>query len=130
MLKATNKPPRLKKDGTIDRRNGNPGNRGNRYATGRKHIEGQEVRKHISFMATEKEYRLLLMYANILKADFSRGAAIAGKLGTPPPGRAKKDGSREKHVIRVYEKEKQLVKNVLSIIKDRYETSYIAITAG
>jgi hypothetical protein len=119
--------PRLKKDWTPDRRGGKIGNAGNKHATGRKHIEGQEIRKHISFMATEKEYRLLLQYATILKDDYNRGLDLLAKLGTPPEGRAKKDSARENHVIRVYEREKQPIKDMLSIIKDRYELAYIII---
>jgi hypothetical protein len=119
--------PRLKKDGTPDRRNGNPGNAGNRHATGRKRIAGQETRKHICYKATEKEYRLLLQYAAILKGDYERGLDLLARLGTPPEGRAKKDSARENHVIRVYEREKQPIKDMLSIIKDRYELAYMII---
>ena len=118
---------KLKKDGTPDRRGGKIGNAGNKYATGRKHIDGQETRKHISFMATEKEYRLLLQYAAILKDDYEHGLELLAKMGTPPEGRAKKDSARENHVIRVYEREKQPIKNMLSIIKDRYELAYMII---
>jgi hypothetical protein len=118
---------RLKKDGTPDRRGGKVGNKGNRHATGRKHKEGQEIRKHISFMATEKEYRLLLKYASILKEDFSHGLDLLAALGTPPAGRAKKDSDRVKKVIRVLEAEKMPIRQMLSIIKDRYEAVYIMI---
>jgi hypothetical protein len=118
---------RLKKDGTPDRRGGKLGNKGNKYATGRKHIDGAEVRKHISFMATEKEYRLLLKYAAILKDNYSHGLEILAALGTPPEGRAKKDSDRVKKVIRVLEAEKMPIRQMLSIIKDRYEAVYIMI---
>jgi len=123
----TDTTPRLKKDGTPDRRNGNPGNAGNKHATGRKRIEGQEIRKHISFMATEKEYRLILQYAAILKDDYERGLALLAKMGTPPEGRAKKDSDRVKHVTRVLDVEKQPIKDMLAIIKDRYELAYMII---
>jgi hypothetical protein len=119
---------RLKKDGTPDRRGGKIGNAGNKHATGRKHIEGQEIRKHISFMATEKEYRLLLQYAAILKDDYERGLDLLAKLGTPPDGRAKMDSDRTKRTIRVYEREKTPIRQMLSIIKDRYELAYMIIS--
>jgi hypothetical protein len=119
--------PRLKKDGTPDRRNGNPGNPGNKYATGRKHIDGQEVRRLISFVATDKEYTLLLKYASILKSDYEQGLATLAALGTPPTGRAKKDSDRSKRVIRVLEREKKPIRQMLSIIKDRYEAAYIIL---
>jgi hypothetical protein len=118
---------RLKKDGTPDRRGGKLGNKGNKYATGRKHKEGQEIRKHISFMATEKEYRLLLKYAAILKDNYSHGLEILAALGTPPEGRAKKDSDRTKRVVRVLEAEKIPIRQMLSIIKDRYEAVYIVL---
>jgi hypothetical protein len=118
---------RLKKDGTPDRRNGNPGNPGNKYATGRKHIDGQEVRRLISFVATDSEYKLLLKYASILKSNYEQGLATLAALGTPPEGRAKKDSSRTKRVIRVLEREKTPIRQMLSIIKDRYEVAYIIL---
>lgn len=120
--------PRLKKDGTPDRRNGNPGNAGNKHATGRKRIEGQETRKIISFVATDKEYKLLLEYATILKNDYERGLDLLVKMGTPPTGRAKMDSSRTKRTIRVYEREKTPIRQMLSIIKDRYELAYMIIS--
>jgi hypothetical protein len=120
--------PRLKKDGTPDRRGGKIGNKGNKYATGRKHIDGQEIRKHMSFMANEKEYRLLLQYAAILKEDYERGLDLLAKMGTPPEGRAKKDSSRVKHVTRVLDAEKQPIKDMLSIIKDRYDVAYLLLS--
>lgn len=119
---------RLKKDGTPDRRNGNPGNAGNKHATGRKRIEGQETRKIISFVATDKEYKLLLKYAAILKDDYERGLNLLAKLGTPPDGRAKMDSDRTKRTIRVYEREKMPIRQMLSIIKDRYELTYMIIS--
>jgi hypothetical protein len=120
---------RLKKDGTPDRRNGNPGNRGNKHATGRKRIEGQETRKMISFVATESEYKLLLKYAAILKDDFNNGLHLLAQLGTPPEGRAKKDSDRTKRTIRVLEQEKTPIRQMLSIIKDRYDAAYVLITS-
>jgi hypothetical protein len=78
-------------------------------------------------MATEKEYRLLLKYASILKEDFSHGLDLLAALGTPPAGRAKKDSDRVKKVIRVLEAEKMPIRQMLSIIKDRYEAVYIMI---
>ena len=70
-------------------------------------------------MATEKEYRLILQYAAILKDDYGRGLDLLAKMGTPPEGRAKKDSDRAKHVTRVLDAEKQPIKDMLAIIKDR-----------
>jgi len=78
-------------------------------------------------MATEKEYRLILQYAAILKDDYERGLALLAKMGTPPEGRAKKDSDRVKHVTRVLDVEKQPIKDMLAIIKDRYELAYMII---
>ena len=123
-----NKTIKLKKDGTPDRRGGKVGNKGNRYATGRKRIAGQETRKHISFKATDSEYKLLLQYAHILKSDYDSGIAILEKAGLVPDGRAKKDSTRRDHVIRVLEREKKPVRDMLAIIKDRYDLIYLLLT--
>ena len=119
---------RLKKDGTPDRRNGNPGNAGNKHATGRKKIAGQETRKLISFVATDPEYKLLLQYATILKENYDRGIDILSSLGTPPDGRAKMDRDRTKRTIRAYESEKAPIRQMLAIIKDRYDAAYMIIS--
>lgn len=121
--------PRLKKDGTPDRRNGNPGNPGNKYATGRKAISGYNKRKMIAITANEKEYRLLLDFCRILKHGAPKQAAtIISKLGTPPAGRAKKGEGRKRYSLLATDDEKPIIKDVASIIKDRYEAAYIIIS--
>jgi hypothetical protein len=121
--------PRLKKDGTPDRRNGNPGNAGNKHATGRKAIEGYNKRKMIAITANEKEYKLLLDFARLLKhGEPSIYKDVLQKLGTPPAGRAKKGEGRKRYTLMATEQEKPIIKDVIAIIKDRYETSYIIIS--
>lgn len=125
----TTNTPRLKKDGTPDRRNGNPGNAGNKYATGRKAIEGYNKRKMIAITANEKEYKLLLEFARLLKhGEPSIYKDVLQKLGTPPAGRAKKGEGRKRYTLMATEQEKPIIKDVIAIIKDRYETSYIIIS--
>ena len=129
MTDINSKKIRLKKDGTPDRRGGKVGNKGNKHATGRKKIAGQETRKHISFKANEKEYKLLLQYAHILKSDFDKGIEILDKAGLVPTGRAKKDSSRKDRVTRVLEREKKPIRAMLAIIKDRYDLIYLLLNS-
>jgi hypothetical protein len=128
MADVEEKKVRLKKDGTPDRRGGKIGNKGNKHATGRKHIEGQEIRKHIGFKATEKEYRLILEYAHILKTDYDKGIRLLQMAGEIPESRAKRYKKRENHVLRALEKEKEPIKSMLAIIKDRYTKVYNLIS--
>lgn len=123
--------PRLKKDGTPDRRGGKVGNRGNRHATGRKALPGYNKRKMIAITANEKEYKLLLLFARMLKhGEPSIYKSVLDRLGTPPTGRAKKGEGRRRYTLAATEQEKQILKDVIAIIKDRYESSYIIITAA
>jgi hypothetical protein len=121
--------PRLKKDGTPDRRGGKVGNAGNKHATGRKALPGYEKRKMIAITANEKEYKLLLDFARLLKhGEPSIYKDVLQKLGTPPTGRAKKGEGRRRYTLAATEREKTIIKDVIQIIKDRYETSYIIIS--
>lgn len=119
--------PRLKKDGTPDRRGGKIGNKGNKHATGRKALEGYEVRKNYNFVATDKEYYLLREFNQILRARPEDAEKILHKLGTPPSGRAKKDESRKHRALNGTEKERAALKRMLATIKDRYLLSYDVI---
>jgi hypothetical protein len=122
---------RLKKDGTPDRRGGKIGNKGNRHATGRKALPGYEKRKMIAVTANEKEYKLLLDFARLLKhGEPSIYKDVLAKLGTPPAGRAKKGEGRKRYTLAATEEEKQIIKDVIQIIKDRYESSYIIISGA
>ena len=117
---STTKEPRLKKDGTPDRRGGKLGNKGNRQATGKKRVEGYEIRKHYNFVATDEEYNLLRRFNTILRTSPDAAAQIIEKLGTPPEGRAKKDSSRKNRALSGTDAERAQLKGMLAIIKDRY----------
>lgn len=123
-----NRTPRLKKDGTPDRRGGKLGNRGNKHATGRKALPGYDVRKNYSFVATEKEYNLLKEFNQILRARPDDAEKILHKLGTPPTSRARRtDEPRKNRVIMGNEQERAALKRMLATIKDRYLLSYDVI---
>lgn len=122
--------PRLKKDGTPDRRGGKIGNAGNKHATGRKALPDYEKRKTIAISANTKEYELLKVFAKYLKHEPEKAADIIAKLGTPPAGRAKRGENRKRYTLRANEQEKPIIKDVIAIIKDRYELSYITIMGG
>lgn len=120
---------RLKKDGTPDRRGGKIGNVGNKHATGRKAIPGYDVRKNYNYVATTEENELLKAYNNILREKPQKAALILASLGTPPGGRAKND-ERKHYSIKCTDKEKQTLKAMLAIIKDRYIAASNLIRAG
>jgi hypothetical protein len=119
---------RLKKDGTPDRRGGKPGNVGNRHATGKKAVPGKELRKQYNFVATDEEYNLLKRFNAILRVDPAQAATILSKLGTPPAGRARKDGGRKNRAMQGTEAERAALKRALATIKDRYLLSYDVIS--
>jgi hypothetical protein len=127
--KASTSRPRLKKDGTPDRRGGKLGNAGNKYATGRKAIPGYDVRKNYNYVATAEENELLKVYNNILRGNPKKAALILASLGTPPGGRAKND-ERKHYSIKCNDQEKQILKAMLAIIKDRYIAASNLIRAG
>lgn len=120
--------PRLKKDGTPDRRGGKVGNKGNKHATGRKALPGYDVRKNYNFVATDKEYKLMKEFNEILRARPEHAQKILSKLGTPPTGRARPaDEPRKNRVIMGNEQERAALKRMLATIKDRYLLSYDVI---
>ncbi len=124
----TTNTPRLKKDGTPDRRGGKIGNAGNKHATGKKRVDGYEVRKNYNFVATDKEYYLLKEFNEILRARPDDAKKILSKLGTPPTGRARRaDEPRKNRVIMGNEQERAALKRMLATIKDRYLLSYDVI---
>jgi hypothetical protein len=128
----TNKPaadavtsaPRLKKDGTPDRRNGNPGNAGNRHATGRKRIAGQETRKVVGYYASKNESDIYKKFIKILHKQPDIAATILKDLGTPPPeGTPAPPRKRKSYTCYLLESEREPAKIALSIIKDRLTAS-------
>jgi hypothetical protein len=120
----TTNTPRLKKDGTPDRRNGNPGNAGNKHATGRKRIEGQEVRKVVGYYASKNESDIYKKFIKILHKQPETAAAILKELGTPPPdGTQAPPRKRKSYTCYLLESEREPAKIALSIIKDRLTAS-------
>jgi hypothetical protein len=116
--------PRLKKDGTPDRRNGNPGNKGNKYATGRKRVEGQETRKTVGYYASKNESDIYKMFIKILHKQPETAQKIIDELGTPPPdGTPAPPRKRKSYTCYLLEAEREPAKKVLAIIKDRLTAS-------
>jgi hypothetical protein len=115
---------RLKKDGTPDRRNGNPGNRGNRHATGRKAVPGQEIRKVMGYYASPQEAVTLKAYIKLLHKNPTIIEEIEKELGTPPPdGTPAPPRKRKSYTCYALESEKERIKTALAIIKDRLTAS-------
>ena len=116
--------PRLKKDGTPDRRNGNPGNAGNRHATGRKRIEGQEIRKPVGYYASQQEAACIKAFIKILHKNPTIIDNVLSELGTPPPeGTPAPPRKRKRYTCTLLQAEKPIVKNIIAIIKDRLSAS-------
>ena len=85
---VTSTTPRLKKDGTPDRRmnnGGKKGNRGNRTATGRKKLPDSEPRTNLLLYTSDTEYAVMQDFCHILKEDRATAEKILTELGTPPP---------------------------------------------
>jgi hypothetical protein len=115
---------RLKRDGTPDRRNGNPGNRGNKHATGRKAIPGQELRKTWGYYASKQEADCLKAYIKILHKNPTIIKMVDNDLGTPPPdGTPAPPRKRKTWTCKLLESEREPVKCALAIIKDRLTAS-------
>ncbi len=115
---------RLKKDGTPDRRGGKPGNAGNRQATGRKAIPGQELRKTWGYYASKQEADCLKIYIKILHKNPTIIDDINRDLGTPPPdGTLAPPRKRKTWTCKLLESERDPVKRALTIIKDRLQAS-------
>ena len=111
---------RLKKDGTPDKRGGKIGNRGNKFATGRKRIEGQEVRTNLYIYASVSEWNVMQDYCKLLKRDKEKAAQVLAELGTPPPnGKKPPTRKRKGHGIRLLDEEKELARIMLKMARDR-----------
>lgn len=116
--------PRLRKDGQPDRRGGKPGNRGNRYATGRKAIPGQEIRQRRGYYASKQEADVLKMYIHILHKNPTIIDDVNRALGTPPPdGTSAPPRKRKSWTCTLLESEREPVRIALLIIKDRLQAS-------
>jgi hypothetical protein len=129
MNKNTENTPKLKKDGTPDKRinnRGKVGNAGNKHATGRKKIASYEARQNFAYVATDKEHELLKEFNQILRTRPDVAQKIQSKLGTPPTGRASKK-DRKNRSIRCTQAEKEQLKRALATIKDRYLLAYDVI---
>jgi hypothetical protein len=120
--------PRLKKDGTPDRRGGKLGNRGNRHATGRKKIEGQEVRTNLLLYTSDAEWQVMRDFCKLLKADKEKALQVITGLGTPPPaGKKMPERKRKSHGIRLLDEEKEIAKKMLLLVKDRITACKLAL---
>lgn len=121
---------RLKSDGTPDRRGGKIGNRGNRHATGRKRIEGQEIRRNMMIYASNSEWELMRRFCHLLKSDADTAQQVLDSLGTPPDAtRRPPRRERKQHGIRVLESEKNAVKTMLLLVRDRITAVRLALDA-
>jgi hypothetical protein len=125
--KAVQTGKRLKKDGTPDRRNGNPGNRGNRHATGKKAING-EKRKTVGYYASKNESDIYKKFIKILHKKPDEATNILHELGTPPPdGTPAPPRKRKSFTCCLLEAERVPAKIALAIIKDRLTASKAVI---
>ena len=123
---TTDKPqntPRLKKDGTPDRRGGKLGNRGNRHATGKKAVDG-EKRKTVGYYASKNESDIYKMFIKILHKQPETAQKILTDLGTPPPdGTPAPPRKRKSYTCYLLDAEREPAQIALSIIKDRLTAS-------
>jgi len=123
--------PRLKKDGTLDRRannSGKKGNRGNQHATGRKKLPGSESRTNLLLYTSDTEYAVMQDFCHILKEDKATAKKILAELGTPPPdGKKPPIRKRKSHGIRLTDDEKELARIMLAIVRDRITVARIAV---
>lgn len=119
---------RLKKDGTPDRRGGKIGNRGNKHATGRKKIEGQETRTNLLLYTSDTEWQVMRDFCKLLKADKGKALQVIAELGTPPPtGKKMPERKRKSHGIRLLDEEKEIAKKMLLLVKDRITACKLAL---
>jgi hypothetical protein len=121
--------PKLKKDGTPDRRiynHGKKGNKGNRHATGKK-ATNKENMTGLSFVANEREYALIKQFNQILRTNQKAAENIISKLGSIPATRATRDSTRQTRSIRCLSVHKDVLKHAIAVIKDRYLLCYDVI---
>lgn len=122
---------RLKKDGTPDLRGGKKGNKGNRSATGRKKIDGQETRTNLLLYTSDNEFSVIQEFCHLLKRDREKALQIIDSLGTPPPETKKPPKrDRKRHGIRLLADEKIIVKKMLMLVRDRLTACRLAIDAA
>ena len=119
--------PRLKKDGTPDRRGGKVGNRGNKHATGKKAIDG-EKRKTVGYYASKQESDIYKKFVKILHKQPETAQKILTELGTPPPaGTPAPPRKRKSYTCYLLEAEREPAQIALTIIKDRLTASKVII---
>jgi hypothetical protein len=120
--------PRLKKDGTPDRRGGKIGNKGNKHATGRKKLPGSEPRTNLLLYTSDTEFTVMKDFCRLLKDNPDTAKSVLAELGTPPPaGKKPPIRQRKSHGIRLTAAEKEIAKTMLSIVKDRITLARIAL---
>ena len=126
MNKNAENAPKLKKDGTPDKRinnRGKVGNVGNRRATGKKAVDG-EKRKTVGYYASKNESDIYKKFIKILHKQPELAATILKELGTPPPdGTPAPPRKRKSYTCYLLESEREPAKKVLAIIKDRLTAS-------
>jgi hypothetical protein len=128
---VTSTTPRLKKDGTPDRRGGKIGNKGNKHATGRKKLPGSEPRTNLLLYTSDTEFTVMKDFCRLLKEDPNTAKRVLAELGTPPPaGKKPPIRQRKSHGIRLTAAEKEIAKTMLSIVKDRITLARIALEAA
>ena len=121
---------KLKKDGTPDKRRGKLGNKGNKFATGRKKIDGQETRTNMLLYTSDSEFSVIQDFCHVLKSDRAKALQIIDSLGTPPPENKKPPRrERKKHGIRLLADEKIIAKKMLMLTRDRLTACRLAIDA-
>ena len=119
---------RLKKDGTPDRRGGKVGNKGNKHATGRKKVEGQEVRTNLLIYTSDSEWQVMQDFCRLLKKDKEKALQVLTELGTPPPADKKPPTrQRKSHGIRLLDEEKEIAKIMLLLVRDRITACKLAM---
>jgi hypothetical protein len=126
MNKNTENTPKLKKDGTPDKRinnRGKTGNAGNKKATGKKAVNG-EKRKTVGYYASKNESDIYKKFIKILHKDPTAAAVLMQELGTPPPeGTPAPPRKRKSYTCYLLEAEREPARQVLAIIKDRLTAS-------
>jgi hypothetical protein len=126
MNKNAENTPKLKKDGTPDKRinnHGTTGNAGNKKATGKKAVDG-EKRKTVGYYASKNESDIYKKFIKILHKQPDMAATILSELGTPPPdGTQAPPRKRKSYTCYLLESEREPAKTALAIIKDRLTAS-------
>ena len=102
----------------IDHRGGKKGNKG-----GGRPLASYERRQNFRTRANDTEYQLIIPFCRLLKADEKKAMQITCQLGSVPAGRAEKDSTRTCRTLSCTTKEKDILKKVIRIIKDRPESA-------